>query len=45
MRPWFGAPLYVSGAQSVFDAEGRLIDADIRLQLEVLLREFARALD
>jgi hypothetical protein len=29
----------------VFDAEGRLIDADIRLQLEVLLREFARALD
>ena len=44
MRPWFGAPLYVSGAASVFDAEGRLIDADIRNRLQVLLREFAQAI-
>src|ERR1700729_349848 len=36
MRPWFGAPLYVSGAASVFDGEGRLIDADVRMQLENL---------
>jgi NAD(P)H-dependent FMN reductase len=45
MRPWFGAPLYVSGAASVFDAEGRLIDADVRNHLEVLLREFVLAID
>jgi NAD(P)H-dependent FMN reductase len=44
MRPWFGAPLYVSGAASVFDGEGRLVDADVRMQLEQLLREFARAI-
>ncbi len=44
MRPWFGAPLYVSGAAGVFDAEGRLIDADIRNRLQVLLREFAQAI-
>jgi chromate reductase len=45
MRPWFGAPLYVSGAASVFDAQGRLVDADVRARLEVLLREFVQALD
>jgi NAD(P)H-dependent FMN reductase len=44
MRPWFGAPLYVSGAASVFDGEGRLVDADVRMQLEELLRKFARAI-
>jgi chromate reductase len=44
MRPWFGVPLYVSGAASVFDGEGRLVDADVRMQLEQLLREFARAI-
>lgn len=44
MRPWFGAPLYVSNAASVFDADGRLIDADVRARLEVLLREFAAAI-
>ena len=45
MRPWFGAPLYVSGAASVFDAEGRLIDTDVRNRLQVLLREFAHAIE
>jgi hypothetical protein len=35
----------VSGAASVFDAEGRLIDADVRNHLEVLLREFVLAID
>jgi chromate reductase, NAD(P)H dehydrogenase (quinone) len=44
VRPWFGAPLYVSNAASVFDADGRLIDADVRGRLEVLLREFAAAI-
>src|ERR1700733_985115 len=44
-RPSTDAPLYVSGAASVFDAEGRLIDADVRNHLEVLLREFVLAID
>jgi NAD(P)H-dependent FMN reductase len=44
MRPWFGTPLYVSAAASVFDIEGRLIDADVRTQLERLLKDFAEAI-
>jgi NAD(P)H-dependent FMN reductase len=44
MRPWFGAPLYVSAAASVFDAQGRLIDADVRTHLEQLLRDFVQAI-
>jgi hypothetical protein len=44
MRPWFGTPLYVSGAASVFDAQGRLVDADVRMHLENLLRDFAQAI-
>jgi chromate reductase, NAD(P)H dehydrogenase (quinone) len=44
MRPWFGAPLYVSAAASVFDAQGRLIDADVRTNLEHLLRDFVLAI-
>jgi NAD(P)H-dependent FMN reductase len=44
MRPWFGAPLYVSAAAGVFDGEGRLVDADVRKQLAQLLREFAQAI-
>jgi chromate reductase len=43
-RPWFGTPLYVSGAASVFDAQGRLVDADVRMHLENLLRDFAQAI-
>jgi NAD(P)H-dependent FMN reductase len=44
MRPWFGAPLYVSAAASVFDAEGRLVDADVRARLQQLLSDFAQAI-
>jgi NAD(P)H-dependent FMN reductase len=44
MRPWFGAPLYVSAAASVFDAQGRLVDADVHKQLEQLLRDFVQAI-
>src|SRR6204780_5997706 len=44
MRPWFGTPLYVSGAASVFDEQGRLVDADVRMHLENLLRDFAQAI-
>ncbi|HEY5103340.1 MAG TPA: NADPH-dependent FMN reductase [Steroidobacteraceae bacterium] len=40
-RTWFGPPLYVSGAASVFDAEGRLTDADLRAKLAQFLQEFA----
>jgi len=44
MRAWFGAPLYVSAAASVFDAQGHLVDADVRKGLEHLLREFAKVI-
>ena len=43
-RPWFGTTLYVSAAASVFDAQGRLVDADVRMQLEELLRDFVKAI-
>lgn len=41
-RLWFGPPLYVSGAAAVFDAEGRLVDADVRAHLTKLLKDFAQ---
>jgi NAD(P)H-dependent FMN reductase len=44
MRPWFGAPLYVSAAAGVFDREGRLVDADVRAHLQQLLSDFAQAI-
>jgi NAD(P)H-dependent FMN reductase len=44
MRPWFGAPLYVSAAANVFDGEGRLVDADVRARLQQLLSDFAQAI-
>jgi hypothetical protein len=44
MRPWFGTPLYVSAAAGVVDAQGRLIDADVRARLEQLLRDFAQVI-
>jgi chromate reductase, NAD(P)H dehydrogenase (quinone) len=44
MRAWFGAPLYVSAAASVFDAEGRLVDADVRARLAQLLKDFAQVI-
>jgi chromate reductase len=40
-RTWFGPPLYVSNAASVFDAEGHLIDPEVRTKLAHLLQEFA----
>ena len=44
MRAWFGPPLYVSATPGVFDAEGRLVDADIRKQLQQLLEGFAKVI-
>jgi chromate reductase len=43
-RTWFGPPLYVSGAAGVFDADGRLVDADVRARLTQLLKEFAQVI-
>jgi chromate reductase len=43
-RTWFGPPLYVSGAASVFDADGRLIDADVRARLAKLLQDFVQVI-
>ena len=40
-RTWFGSPLYVSAAAAVFDAEGRLVDADVRKHLTQFLKDFA----
>src|SRR5579872_5886167 len=42
-RPWFGAPLYVSGAAKVFDESGRLIDEDVRRRLGELLEGFVQS--
>jgi NAD(P)H-dependent FMN reductase len=44
MRPWFGTPLYVSSAASVFDAQGRLVNAEVRMHLEQLLMDFVQAI-
>jgi NAD(P)H-dependent FMN reductase len=44
MRAWFGAPLYVSAVAGVFDADGRLVDADVRRRLAQLLAEFVQAI-
>ncbi len=41
MRPWFGKQLYVAGAEKVFDADGRLVDAKIRSLLEDFMAGFA----
>ena len=43
-RTWFGPPLYVSGAASVFDAQGRLIDAQVRARLTQLLQDFVQVI-
>lgn len=40
-RPFFGKTLYVSGAAKVLDAEGRLIDKDLRERLRVYMDQFA----
>ena len=41
-RPFFGKPLYVSGASKVFDSGGGLIDDSVRDKLRSYLDEFAR---
>ncbi|MCS6797003.1 MAG: NAD(P)H-dependent oxidoreductase [Myxococcota bacterium] len=41
-RPWFGKQLHVSGAASLFDGEGGLVDERTRAQLAEYLRGFAR---
>jgi hypothetical protein len=33
MQPWLGTLLYVSGAHTVFDASGTLLDAQIKERL------------
>lgn len=40
-RPWFGRQLYVAGAAQVFDAEGRLVDAQVRTLLSEFMAGFA----
>lgn len=44
MRPWFGVPLYVSAAAGTFDAQGNLVDAELRSRLRDLLANYARAI-
>lgn len=41
MRPWFGASLYVGGASALFDAGGKLTDADTRKRLSAFVEGFA----
>jgi NAD(P)H-dependent FMN reductase len=40
-RPYFGKILYVSGAGKIFDAQGRLTDADLRERVRVYVEQFA----
>ena len=40
MQPWFGTLLYVSGAHTVFDASGTLLDAQIRERLRIYMTGF-----
>lgn len=40
MSPWFGAKLYVSNAERVFDGEGKLVDEAVRKSVERNLRGF-----
>jgi chromate reductase len=42
MRPWYGMPLYVSNATTVFDASGTLIDPDIRERLKQFMTGYAQ---
>ena len=45
-KPWFGGRLLVSRAQTVFDAQGKIMDEAVKKQLEQFLRgfvEFVRA--
>lgn len=40
-RPWFGPPMLVSRADTLFDADGRLTDEATRERLAAYMREFA----
>src|SRR5262247_2941007 len=40
MRPWFGTLLYVSGAHTLFDASGTLLDEQIRERLRIYMAGF-----
>jgi NAD(P)H-dependent FMN reductase len=45
-KPWFGGRLLVSRAQTVFDADGKIMDDAVKKQLEKFVRgfiEFVRA--
>src|SRR5262245_20833949 len=39
-QPWFGPPLYVSGAHRVFDASGALLDEQIKERLRTYMAGF-----
>ena len=40
-RPWFGPRVAVSGAKGVFDENGRLLDDQLRVQLQAFMAGFA----
>ncbi len=42
MAPWFGARVLVSGATKAFDAAGRLVDEQIRTQVQGFVVGFAQ---
>lgn len=44
MRPFYGSNLYVSDAAKVFDAEGQLVNADVRALLTKFLEGYAQFL-
>lgn len=44
-RPWFGKQLYVAGAAQVFDADGRLVDEQVRTLLTEFMAGFAAFVD
>jgi hypothetical protein len=44
MRPFYGANLYVAEAGKVFDAQGQLINADVRAHLTRFLEGYAQFL-
>ena len=40
-RPWFGRSMLVSGANKVFDGEGRLTDEKLRERIAAFIAGFA----
>jgi len=41
MQPWYGASLYLAGANTVFDESGKLTDAAMRARLSAFIHGFA----